>query len=236
MTSYERYRGQGCALPAVAGSKSICAEIRMACINLIATLLMFALGGLSMARAQSVSDDGSVGPQRTVVLERSVTEFADRDWCWSLLNPQGRQRRFCADEHVAEGHDAVIEGMGGAYIQFGFIGCEACPRVASEMDAVLPSDIRRVYAHVDGIVATHELRGRVLWDAVRNYLAQHSEYAHYIAVVAVTPEYVDGFWESRPENLAWPVSVLIRVDGRLRIVAGGSHDMPQEMLQWWNNE
>lgn len=238
MTTERRYTGARYRGAAAAGRGGMTTNGVQRLVALPAVMvLLWGLCWSAFAVAQTPPVDEATAASAPIpAMERTAEQLAANDWCWPLLDRDGQRRRFCLAEHLGLDSEITQSASAGVYIQFGFMSCAACPRVAAAMDTLLPADVLRVYAHVDGVVSTRELRGPALWDELRRYLQQQTEYANYLPLVAVTQDYVRGLWESPLAELPWPVSVLIRADGRHRIVTGGAADMPQEMLEWWQGE
>lgn len=84
-------------------------------------------------------------------------------------------------QHVDTVEDGTPAQPRGVYVQFGFMGCEPCNRLAEVANEVLGDRVVRVYVHLDDVLLSPQMDTRTLWTDLYNYV-QSGPYAGYVTL------------------------------------------------------
>jgi hypothetical protein len=84
-------------------------------------------------------------------------------------------------QHVDTVEDGAPAQPRGVYVQFGFMGCEPCNRLAEVANEVLGDRVVRVYVHLDDVLLSPQMDTRTLWTDLYNYV-QSGPYAGYVTL------------------------------------------------------
>ena len=84
-------------------------------------------------------------------------------------------------QHVDTIEAGAPASPSGVYVQFGFMGCEPCNRLAELANEVLGSRVVRVYVHLDDVLLSPQMDTRTLWTDLYHYV-QTGTYADYVTL------------------------------------------------------
>lgn len=103
---------------------------------------------------------------------------------------------------------------GAVYLQFGFIGCEPCERLADVANTTLGDRVTRVYVHLDDVLMGSGSRPRQIWKQLYA-VSQAPPYSDFITLRRGSTLLMQSLCG---EDAGVPSALLIRPDGTLHAV------------------